>query len=253
MADAPDRPRVRVAPAPGHEAAAAALAARLDLPLAPAPAGVDLVVDDAGLGLRRGTEPAAPLRVRLADARPGAEEVVRAVRGRRSLAATGLVVDATAGLGGDAAALARAGLRVVLVERHPVLHALLEDALARLAGSGDADDAALADRMRLLHGDAVELLATLRPAPGIVYLDPMYPEPRGGAKRRGMALVRDLLGEGAARGRDAVLLEAARRAARTRVVSKRPAKAPPLAPDVSGSVRGRTTRFDLYAPLPAAG
>lgn len=252
----PERPRVRVAAAEGYADAARSLAARLRLPLAPEPAAFEVWIDEGGLGLRPapGADEGgdAPLRIDFAAARPGAEEVVRAVRGRRSLEATGVVADATAGLGTDAAALARAGLAVVLIERDPVLHAMLEDAVSRLAASAEPAGRAMAARMRLLHGDAAELLPTLSPRPGVVLLDPMYPDLGGGAKRRGMRWVRAYLGEASDGGaNDLALLAAARRAAATRVVLKRPAKAPRLAPGVSGTLRGRTTRFDLYPPLPA--
>ena len=49
---------------------------------------------------------------------------------------------------------------------------------------------------------------------------------------------------------EATLLAAARRAAGQRVVVKRPRKAEPLGGvQPSGSIEGRTVRYDLYAPL----
>lgn len=246
---------VRIAAGRGFEREAAAWADRLQLPPASAAARFELMVDGEGLALRPAdvaTGPVKPLRADLGKVRPGSEEVVRAVRGRRPVDGVGGVVDATAGLGVDAAALARAGLRVTMIERHRVLHALLEDALARLAATGENERRELARHLALLHGDAAVLLPELDPAPEVVYLDPMYPDAGGGAKRRPMAWIRELLGEEAGGGADLVLLTAARRTAVRRVVVKRPLKAPPLAPHVSGSVRGRTTRFDLYAPLQEA-
>ena len=251
-------PPVRLAAEPGFEPEAAAWAGRLGVPLAPAPARFELIAGEAGLGLRP-CEPEEPGArawvVDLGAARPGAEMVVRAVRGRRSVHDAGHVVDATAGLGTDAAALARAGLRVTMIEREPVVAALLEDALARLSRSGDPEAVAAASRLRLLRGDAVAVLGRLDGRPDVVYLDPMYPDLGGGAKGRGMRWLRALTAsrapvreEACTPGDDAALLEAARRSALRRVVCKRPMKAPPLAPGVSGSVRGRTTRFDLYGP-----
>lgn len=251
------RSTVRVAAAAGFAAEADRLAAQLQLPRAPARARFELIVGSEGLALAPADPAGAgirPLTVDLAAARPGSEDVVRAVRGRRGLHALGGVVDATAGLGVDAAALARAGLDVTMIERDPVMHALLRDALDRLTRSADPERRSLADRLRLLEGDAAHVLPHIAPAPDVVYLDPMYPAARGGAKRRSMAWLRDLLEISGEEGEDdRELLAAARRAAVRRVVLKRPVKAPLLAPGSSGSVRGRTTRFDLYAPLTAGG
>lgn len=252
-----DRPtRVRVVAEPGFEDAARTWASRLG-PSTADPTDFELIVGAEGLGLRPsrvGVNATAralpPLRVQLGHARPGSEEVVRAVRGRRPLRELGRVVDATAGLGVDAAALARAGLDVTMIERDEVVHALLEDALSRLRQEGEGADLGLAARMALIFGEAEEVLARM-PPPDVVYLDPLYPEGRGAAKRRPMAWVRELQGGRASSPEhDRRLLAAARRAATRRVVVKRPARAPPLAGDVSGSLRGRTTRFDLYAPVP---
>ena len=244
---------LRVHAAPGHESEAEALAARLGASYGPGPARAALVLTDAGLvaasGDPDGHRDAAQLadgglQVRFDEARRGAEPVVRAVRA--AVATDGRVVDATAGLGADAGALWRAGLRVTMLERDPVLAALLADGLRRLREA----DAPGHERLTLVEGDARERLAALAWRPDVVYLDPMYPRARGGAKRRGAAWLRAWLGEpGADPDEDArELLRVARRVARRRVVVKRPLRGPELAPGVSGALRGTTTRFDLYPP-----
>jgi 16S rRNA (guanine1516-N2)-methyltransferase len=251
-----DLPVLRVVADPGHEVRAHALATRLGARYGVGPARFELHVGAGGLGVRAAAGDdagAPPLVLDLAARRPGGEAIVRAVRGRR--AARDLrVVDATAGLGGDAAALLRAGLRVTLIERDPLLAVLLEDALTRWGEVEDEEEAARARAATLRIGDARVLLERLRPPPDVVYLDPMYPRLRGGAKRRAAAWLRAWTGERAAdaEDEDRELLAAARAVARRRVVVKRPGKAPPLAPGVSGALRGSTTRFDLYAPAPWA-
>lgn len=242
--------------------AAAAWAARLRLPLAvPEAAGgraggrprVRLEVDVEGLGLRLEGGPLVKVDPRAAveRARPGRDPLWRAV-GR--IGSGEVVVDATAGLAGDAFHLARGGLTVVMLERVPLVAALLQDGLerARQGREGRAAQAA-AGCLRLYLGDARDLLPRLRPAPAVVVLDPMYPSPaRRGLPKKGMALFRELVGDDA----DAAeVLEAALASARRRVVVKRPRRAPALgepdgAPAASGSVMGTTTRFDLYAPRP---
>jgi 16S rRNA (guanine1516-N2)-methyltransferase len=152
------------------------------------------------------------------------------------------VVDATAGWGVDGGTLAAAGRTVALVERHPVLAALLAAAIARALAAGSP----VAQRLRLVEADARHWLATA--SADVVLLDPMYPEPDGGARKgEGLHLVRLLVGDDLDQGD---LLEAARRAARRRVVVKRPRHAPPLAGrPPTGTHVGRTVRYDLYAPL----
>lgn len=238
-------PTVRVGADPGFEDDARTLATRLGLPCGPVPARYELRVGAGGVALVSAHAPsdrAGALRVDLSTRRSGQVPVVRAVTGGRPRDRVGRVVDATAGLGADAAALTRAGLEVVMIERHPVIGALLADALTRLEA---AEPGAVALSLRV--GDARELLATLAPPPQVVFLDPMHPRRRGGAKRASAAWLRDLSGP-PDEVEQRALLARARAVARRRVVVKRPAKSAPLGPGRSGRIEGRTVRFDLYAP-----
>lgn len=163
------------------------------------------------------------------------------------------VLDATAGWGRDASALAcLAGARVIMVERHPVAAALLADGLrrARAADVHWAQEASLAllvcDGAELLQwltrrqadgsteaplageaSDAVALAALVRP--DVVYLDPMFAastdggagvRPRTAAPQRALAYLAELVGP-AAEDETQRLLDAAIGAARRRVVVKR--------------------------------
>jgi 16S rRNA (guanine1516-N2)-methyltransferase len=214
--------------------------ARLSLEAWRSGAGGPIVVwcDAAGLALRgpAGTR-AKPVRPALpARPRSGLDPLLRAVGPWPS------VVDATAGWGVDAATLAAAGREVVLLERHPVLAALLRDVIDR--GRAAGHPAAL--RMRVVEADARCWLATA--VTDVVLLDPMYPEPgaHGARKAEGLHLARRLVGDDLDQDQ---LLVVARRAARRRVVVKRPVRAPALAGrPPSGTLRGRTVRYDLYAP-----
>lgn len=85
------------------------------------------------------------------------------------------VVDATAGLGRDAFVLASVGCRVRMLERHPVVAALLDDGLRR--GYEDAEIGGwLRERLTLIHASGIDALDGLTPRPEVVYLDPMYPQ-----------------------------------------------------------------------------
>jgi 16S rRNA (guanine1516-N2)-methyltransferase len=157
------------------------------------------------------------------------------------------IVDATAGLGQDGLLLARLGCRVTLIERSPVLAALLDDALRRARLVTWLADAVA--RIELVHGDARDALAGQDSAhrPDVVYLDPMFePDQRRGAAAKGTRLLERIAG---LEGDGDDLLEPARQTAQERVVVKRHRRAEPLAgvaPDFR--INGRSTRFDAYLP-----
>lgn len=155
------------------------------------------------------------------------------------------VLDATAGLGQDAFVLAVLGCEVLMIERHPLVAAVLEDAVGRAREDEKAGEAA--DRMHVHRGDARVLIPHLAAdeAPDVVYLDPMFPERRkSAAVKKPMQLLQALLGHGD----DAVsLLDAGLAAAGRRVVVKRPKGAEDLGgrePDIR--YKGKTVRYDVY-------
>lgn len=203
-------------------------------PRAPGPVGVDF--GDPGLRHRR---------------RGGQNELLgRAVGWRRDRAPA--VLDATAGFARDAFVLADLGCRLLLCEREPLLQLLLGEALQRAAAGGGCEAPAAA-RMQLAAGDARHLDADRIAGYEVIYLDPMFAQPRRGAAGKGMQLLAQLL---AARGTvddSAALLAWARRQPVRRVVVKRPRKAPALPGPAPGhSLQGRAVRFDVY-PLPRRG
>lgn len=154
------------------------------------------------------------------------------------------VLDATAGLGGDAFVLASLGCEVTLVERHPLIAALLEDGLRRALE--DPGTAPVAARLRLRRADAVEAMqAWPGEAPQVIYLDPMFP-PRAGSAlgKKEMRLFRPLVGDD----EDApALLAAALSLASHRVVVKRPRLSGTIGDMAPGYVlEGKSSRFDVY-------
>jgi 16S rRNA (guanine1516-N2)-methyltransferase len=254
---------VLVTGAPGHEHDATRLAEELGLPVlvaggAAPPGALLLAITDDGLELRDADEPSARgVRVDLRDiaGRPDRANVsrrhplARAV-GRRSRT----VLDATAGLGHDAALLALIGYEVTAVERCPALAALLRDGVARAVGGG-ADEtgldpraaAALRERLTVRAGDARDVLRAGGPPPDAVYVDPMYPPRRKASAlaRRPIRLVRRLVGDDD----DAAELVAAARAAGVRRVAvKRPRDAGPIVPGPVAAVDATLVRYDVYGP-----
>lgn len=154
------------------------------------------------------------------------------------------VLDATAGLGRDAFVLASLGCQVTLIERQPIIAALLEDGLLR---AGQAPEvAAIIARMQLLHGDAIQLMQRWSlPAPQVVHLDPMFPHrDKSALVKKEMRLFRPLVG---ADDDAPQLLAAALALATHRVVVKRARKAPCIeGPKPGYSLEGKSSRYDIY-------
>ncbi len=165
-----------------------------------------------------------------------AQGIIKACRPRPGLR----IVDATAGWGRDAALLASFGAEVVMIERQPVMAALLADALKRLDST-----AGVALNLSLVSADAVSYLQSLEPAdyPDVIYIDPMHPARQKSALvKKDMQILQQLIGADL----DALtLLQQALQVARQRVIVKWPQLLPPLLPP-SHSIQGKTVRFDSY-------
>ena len=186
------------------------------------------------LSLHRGADPIG-VRLEPQDLRrrlSGELALTRACGGARQL-----LLDATAGLGVDALALRAKGYRVMLVERHPVLWAMLDNYL-HVHGPGD---------VTLLRMDACELVerpGTLPERPDVVYLDPMFARSRKTAlPGKRMQYLRLLLGDAPDDSR--ALLAMGLSLARGRVVLKRRLKDPTLEPP-DWQIRARAVRYDVY-------
>lgn len=155
------------------------------------------------------------------------------------------VVDATAGFGRDSLLLAWLGCQVTLLERSPLVQAMLADGWSR--AEQEPLLASALSRMRLVEADAAPWLAALAEGdrPDVVYLDPMFPARDKAAKvKANMQVFHQAVG--ADTDSDA-LLEPALGAARKRVVVKRPRHAPPLAGrEPSLAFAGESSRFDVY-------
>jgi 16S rRNA (guanine1516-N2)-methyltransferase len=156
------------------------------------------------------------------------------------------VIDATTGLGRDGFILACLGCHVHMLERSPILAALLEDALQRLEQSGQFAEV-VKKRLRFTETDSIDFLQKLQQKdyPDVVYLDPMYPErTKSSLVKKEMRLLRGLAGDD----QDATkLLTTSLERARNRVVVKRPRLAPTLnSRKPSHQITGKTSRFDVY-------
>ncbi len=152
------------------------------------------------------------------------------------------VVDATPGLGRDAFVLVSVGCSVTMIERSPVVAALLDDGIRRLAISYPE----LAERMRLQYGNSAKVMQYFKGENvDVVYLDPMFPHKKKSALvKKEMRLFQQLLGHDP----DAdALLPPALKLAMHRVVVKRPNSANVLAGvKASMAIESKKHRFDVY-------
>lgn len=152
------------------------------------------------------------------------------------------VLDATAGLGRDAFVLASLGCKVTLMERNPVVAALLENGLERALLNSETVE--VANQMTLVHASSIEQMAD-QPAHDIVYLDPMYPHrEKSAAVKKEMRVFQTLVGED----NDAdSLLAPAKTIAEFRVVVKRPNYAEPInGVKPTTVIKMKKNRFDIY-------
>lgn len=156
------------------------------------------------------------------------------------------VLDATAGLGRDGFLLAGLGCKVTLMERMPIVAALLEDGLERGKLNSEIGQL-ITDNLTLVKSSLIEDME-LTQQPDVIYLDPMYPHREKSALvKKEMRVFQSLVGEDL----DADnLLEPALALAKYRVVVKRPSYAPPLADKKpSTSIKMKKNRFDVYVNL----
>ncbi|CAM4438063.1 MAG: Ribosomal RNA small subunit methyltransferase J [Legionella sp.] len=156
------------------------------------------------------------------------------------------IIDATAGWGRDAAVLASFGAEVLMLERHPVMAALLADALSR-QGEQDKQQLPLPLPLSLHACDTMSFLKQLPTTeyPDVIYIDPMHPERNKSALvKKDMQALQQMIGAD----EDALeLIETAITRVKQRVVVKWPQKVKPLLP-ANASIEGKTIRFDIYVP-----
>jgi len=155
-----------------------------------------------------------------------------------------VVLDATAGLGGDSFVLACLGCQVLMHERSQVIAALLADGLAR-ALKDPCTAEIVGSRMQLKTGDSRTTLQSIVPPPFTIYLDPMYPHSgKSALNKKEMRMIRDIVGDDIDGDE---LLEAALASADNRVVVKRPKGAEHLGErNPTHVIVMKNSRFDVY-------
>ena len=246
------------------ESSARLLASKLNLPLLDYEEATNndrliLVVSDLGLAVQQsGKNTPGPIRCNFSGGAVNHRRLYGGGRNQDIAKAVGigssssklLVMDLTAGLGRDGFVLASLGATVLMIERNPVVSALLGDGLARArktSADNGVDLEKILKRISLISTDAVLYLKSLDEIsrPDVIYLDPMFPSRGKSSKvKKEMQLLHQLVGfdeDGDS------LLFLAKEKARYRVVVKRSVHAPFLADQKPGySLKGKSTRFDVY-------
>lgn len=156
------------------------------------------------------------------------------------------VLDATAGFGKDAYLLASLGCRSLLLERDPVIHALLLDGCQRAMQGGDERGRTAVGRMEVRQADFMDW------GPGqdgfdVVYLDPMFPARNKSARaKKEMFVLQQYLGL-VQPDRQTGMLRKALEVAGRRVVVKRPRLGEPLDQlSPTYALSGTSSRYDVY-------
>lgn len=163
---------------------------------------------------------------------------------RRALGDVELVVDATAGFGGDSVMALSIGCDIVAVEKSPVVAEVLKDGIDRAR-----EDDSLRSRfqkIKVIEADALEFLKS-GPQVEAIYLDPMFEKPKKSAKSpKEMQLLQELLAPLPTEADGEKLFAVAFERALARVIVKRPLKAKALGRTPSHSYKGQSIRYDVY-------
>lgn len=156
---------------------------------------------------------------------------------------TKTVLDATGGWGGDALLMCMQGYAVTVVERIPIMAAMLKDAFLRLGQSNWAIQNQL-DVPDVICADAKQIINDFNRPIDCVYLDPMFPPKRkkAAASNKYMQLLQWLAGADL----DADMIAAVARTNFPRMVVKRPNYASSLCGPPQARFSSKLVHFDVY-------
>jgi len=152
------------------------------------------------------------------------------------------VLDLTAGWGVDGYLLARHGQQVTLLEQNHLIQAIVSYSLLRLAE--DPEEAEIARRIKIINAEARGYLNEMEDTYDCIYLDPMFPAHKSGAKpAKEMQILQAITDNTTIES----CFEMALQCAGKRVVVKRAAKAAALTSRQPDMVqRAKSIRFDIY-------
>lgn len=153
-------------------------------------------------------------------------------------------IDATAGMGEDAFLIAANGYDVTLHEQNPVISLLLKDSIRRAKKHPILKN--IVSRMHVVEGDSVDILNSRLDPVDVIYLDPMFPgRQKSGLINKKLQLIQKME---APCTNEHELFDAAINACPSKIIVKRPLKAPFLAEKAPNhTLEGKAIRYDIYA------
>jgi 16S rRNA (guanine1516-N2)-methyltransferase len=159
--------------------------------------------------------------------------------GKKSVA----IIDATGGWGGDAMLMSLQGYKVTVIERLPLLAAIIEEAFLRLARSEYAANNPIIVPT-VMWGNAAELLADVGVRADCIYLDPMFPlkKKKKAASNKQMQLLQWLAGTDS----DASEVAVIAKQNFPRLAIKRPDYAEPLIASPTTQFSSKLVHYDVY-------
>jgi 16S rRNA (guanine1516-N2)-methyltransferase len=151
------------------------------------------------------------------------------------------IFDGTAGLLSDTLIFLALGHRVIACEQSKILFLLISDALKRAR-----DQLPFIENLKLINGNSAECYKDYKNV-DVIYLDPMYPEPKKNVLRSGnIALIKDILQiEMIEDCGDNIFFEFKENDYK-KIVLKRPIKSDLLDNKFNYQIKGKSTRFDVY-------
>lgn len=170
------------------------------------------------------------------------QPITKAVGIKRGFRPT--ICDTTAGYGSDSFLFASLGCVVTMIERSPVIWALLNDGLRRAAEDREIGQM-IVENLSLHRGDSITLLKEMGKYFDTIYMDPMYPlKKKSALNKQKMRVLRSLVGDDVDHRE---LLQTSLAHATRRVVVKRPSSAAIIeGMEPSYQVKGRSSRYDIY-------
>lgn len=164
----------------------------------------------------------------------GKEPLLKAIKIKQKLPQT--IIDATPGVLKDSFMLAGHGIKIIAIERNPLIYIMVKQSLSNIDCNID-----------YRFGDSKNMLDNFQA--DIIYLDPMYPAKKKSAQvKKEMQILHYIVGADS----DSDMLFHNARKQQARIVVKRPNYAEPLAniqPNFTSSTGKRgATRFDIYLP-----
>jgi len=150
------------------------------------------------------------------------------------------VVDATAGFGRDSLELATVSASVLMIERLPWMHYLLQQGIRE---TKKEPGLSLTKKLSLQLADSHNYLSSAEQFTDVVYLDPMFPNAGSARAKKNIQALRDLTEED----QSDDLLPLAISFAKKRVIVKRHKNSEYLNQHKpTFSISGRVIRFDVY-------